>query len=275
MKQKHAMSRQDLAFSLVELLVVIAIISLLAALLLPALSRAKANAQSIKCRSNLHQVGVALELYTADSQNCFPYLHSLEGAWTWADALSVYLSIFATNNTSFRCPAFKGELCAWNTQVSSNGWIGITSGPGYSYNDRGTGFNPQPDNDLKPIYGLGYWGRNGWDPLLPPVPVDRVRVPSEMFAVADSLSMLNGKVYPGEPTTGMLDTFPFVNRRTRRASWDGSDYYEVQQPPQHGKVFNLLFVDGHAGPVPISDLFDVKRTAAIWNNDHEPHPETW
>jgi prepilin-type N-terminal cleavage/methylation domain-containing protein len=61
-------------FTLIEPLVVIAIIVLLAALLFPGLSRAKANAQSIKCRSNLHQVGIALELYTADNQDFFPYL---------------------------------------------------------------------------------------------------------------------------------------------------------------------------------------------------------
>ncbi|MBI4028359.1 MAG: prepilin-type N-terminal cleavage/methylation domain-containing protein [Verrucomicrobia bacterium] len=60
------------AFTLIELLVVIAIISILAALLLPALKAAKDSAKSIKCMHNLKQLGLAFELFLEDNNDAFP-----------------------------------------------------------------------------------------------------------------------------------------------------------------------------------------------------------
>ena len=65
-------SRRAGAFTLVELLVVIAIIAILAALLLPALNQSKARVKRIECVNNLHQLGIAFQVFTHDHNDKFP-----------------------------------------------------------------------------------------------------------------------------------------------------------------------------------------------------------
>ncbi|HEX3720446.1 MAG TPA: prepilin-type N-terminal cleavage/methylation domain-containing protein [Verrucomicrobiae bacterium] len=149
----------SLAFTLIELLVVIAIIAILAAMLLPALAKSKAQAVQTKCLSNLKQINLAMEMYCADNRDTAPTSNSVIIAnqiyciWWWYKELDKSYSGIKTsssNDICYQCPMDRG----WVTHNyphplwTYGGATATTSEPDYSSyvyngcdNDDGTSYN--------------------------------------------------------------------------------------------------------------------------------------
>ena len=111
-------------FSLIELLVVIAILGILAGLLLPALGRGKASAQSTACLSNLRQIGIVLSLYVEENGNrlpvCAGYLPSQQSG---LPPITSTLFPSTPSNLVFRCPSDRTLFRIEGTSYEWNFWL--------------------------------------------------------------------------------------------------------------------------------------------------------
>jgi prepilin-type processing-associated H-X9-DG protein len=228
-------------------------------MLLPALSKAKAQAQSTSCKNHLHQMGLALSMYVADAHAYPEYeVFSTEARrlQNWSYQLWPYYRL-AWTNAGFHCPAYKGAVSdqrySWNFGS-------------YGYNVCGVSVLTSATTNH--ILGLGGF----FDEEI--VTDARVLMPSEMFAITDARH--SGYAFelpsPQQASSGQdlsyCSPYLYTDHVTVSYPW-------LIQPPQHGKNLNVLSCDGHVASIRTSNLFNPTNTAVNWNNDHQPHFEYW
>jgi prepilin-type N-terminal cleavage/methylation domain-containing protein/prepilin-type processing-associated H-X9-DG protein len=241
------------AFTLIELLVVVAVIVIVSALLFPALLRSREEAQSTACKSHLHQIGLALQMYVQDN-GWYPPLAQRHTNIFCFDRLMPYDPLSWTN-AAWNCPTYiaNGGIVSRKRMTAVKAEF---TGISYAYNWLGYGVGwPNCPQSVYQNLGLGFIPSSEMTKEL------GVRSPSDMYAVPDARSEIVSNGIAGD-----ILMYP----------WSFSAPFGLTEaPPPHTQGYNMLFCDTHVSLVKRRDYLYPPRTASHWNRDNQPHPEAW